>query len=156
MKKNVLLFLCFGFFLCSAVVPKVALAGHQGDKEDPKLEALIKEKSKYVSKLYDLLIKYEEVTGKEKKKIKKDIKKLVKTSLDKNVAFKQAIIDKNKKVIEKLEKELADIKADKNKYIDDKVDFYVSPEGLSKMHAKATGPCQCRGCYCNMKDKEHK
>lgn len=154
MKKISLLLLCFGFFLCNAVMPKVAFAGHHGDKDDPKLEALIKEKSKYVSKLDALLIKYEAAADKDKESVKKGIKKLVKASLDKNVAFKQAIIDKNKKVIEKLEEELAYIKADKNKYIDDKVDFYVSSEGISKTHDKATDPC--RDCSCNMKDKQHK
>ncbi|MDR0724279.1 MAG: hypothetical protein LBF23_03745 [Endomicrobium sp.] len=136
--RKVSLLLCFGFFLCSAVIPKVVVAGHHGDKEDPKLEALIKEKSKFVSKLNALLVKYEAAVDKDKESVKKEIKKLVKSSLDKNAAFKQAIIEQKKKIIEKLEKELADIKADKNKYIDDKVDFYVSPEGLAKTHDKAS------------------
>jgi hypothetical protein len=34
-------------------------------------------------------------------------------------------------------KKLADIKADRNKYIDDKVEFLVSPEGIAKAHDKA-------------------
>ncbi|MDR1522560.1 MAG: hypothetical protein LBS29_01145 [Endomicrobium sp.] len=138
MKKISLLVLCCGFFLCNSIV---ATAGHHKDKmrkDDPKMEALIKDKTQYVKKLDVLLLKYEAAGEKDKESIKKDIKKLIKSSLDKNATFKKAIIDKNKKIIEKLEKELADIKADRNKYIDDKVDFYVSPEGIAKAHDKAS------------------
>jgi hypothetical protein len=134
--KKVLLALCGVFFLCS-VVPQVSFSAHKDmDKSDVK-EKLIKDKSKYVAKLDALLAKYESAGEKDKESIKKEVKKLVKSNLDKSTAFKQAIIEQKKKIIEKLEKELADIKADKDKYIDDKVDFLVSPEGIAKTHDKA-------------------
>jgi hypothetical protein len=134
--KKALLALCGIFFLCS-VVPQVSFSAHKDiDKGDAK-EKLIKDKSRYVAKLDALLAKYESAGEKDKESIKKEIKKLVKSNLDKNAAFKQAIIEQKKKIIEKLEKELADIKADKDKYIDDKVDFLVSPEGIARAHDKS-------------------
>jgi hypothetical protein len=141
MKRISLIVLSFGFFLCNAVMPKVSFAGHHNDTmhaKDDARKALINDKTQYVSKLDALLSKYEAAGEKEKKLIKEDIKKLVRSSLDKNAAFKKAIIEKNKKIIKKLEKELADIKADRNKYIDDKVDFLVSREGIEKTHNKAS------------------
>lgn len=137
MKKTVLLLLCFGFFLCDIAMSEESFYDCGKLNNSHKLEALREARSKYLEKLKQLIVKYEMSVGEERDTIKEKIKKLVESGLKKNTDFKQAIIEKNRRIIEILEKDLAQLKVNKQKYTDTKVKFLTSTKNnIAKINNK--------------------
>jgi hypothetical protein len=106
----------------------VSVAGDHYDK-DPKVKAFKESEYKFITKLDDLLTKYEKAADNKKDAVKKDVRKLVTDFLDKEIAMKK---DK----IAKLQARISEYEVDKNKFIDKKVDFLTSEEGQAKIHKK--------------------
>ncbi|MDR1086952.1 MAG: hypothetical protein LBL16_01720 [Endomicrobium sp.] len=81
MLKKLTLVLC-GVFFFVCFTPVLSFADEHHDK-GPKAEEFKEDKHKFISKLDDLLTKYEKVADTKKESIKKDIRKLVVDFLDK-------------------------------------------------------------------------
>jgi BMFP domain-containing protein YqiC len=134
MGKKMALVFCSVFFF-SYLTPIVSVAGDHHDK-DPKMEALKKNKIEFITKLDNLIEKYSAAIDSKKDSVKKDIRKLVDSHLAKEIDCKKTVIAKKQEKIDKLQKELAAIEADRKKYIDDKTEYFVSDEGRDKIHKK--------------------
>jgi hypothetical protein len=80
-----------------------------------------------ITKLDDLLNKYEKAADNKKDAIKKDIQKDVAYFLDKK-------IEKKKEKIAKLQSLVNEYTAERNKVIDDKVEYLISDKGRKKIH----------------------
>ncbi|MDR1474715.1 MAG: hypothetical protein LBS38_03400 [Endomicrobium sp.] len=125
MLKNLTLVL-YSVFFSVCFTPGVSFAGDHHDK-DQKVYEFKETKYKFISKLDDLLTKYEKIADSKKDSIKKDIRKLIADFLDKKIAAK-------KEKITKMQAEISEYEANKNKAIDVKVDFVTSDEGREKIH----------------------
>ncbi|MCA6072256.1 MAG: hypothetical protein LE178_01745 [Endomicrobium sp.] len=148
MVKKMVLFVCGLFFFCY-FSPIMSFAGNHccadskmGVTEKDKIESTAncqrcccsteKDKIEFTANLNKLIEKYNVTTGAEKDAVKKDIRNLVDSNLNKDVAFKKALIAKKQEKIANIEKELASIEADRKKYIDDKVDYFISKNDQTK------------------------
>jgi hypothetical protein len=127
MLKKLTLVLCgISFFAC--FTPVVSFASDYNNK-DQKGKEFKEAKYKFISKLDDLLTKYEKIADTKKDSIKKDIRKLVADFFDTKIAAK-------KEKIAKLQAKISEYESDKNKVIDAKVDFVTSDDGREKIHKK--------------------
>jgi hypothetical protein len=130
MVKKMVLFVYGLFFFCY-FGPVMSFAGNHCCA-DSKMGATEKDKIEFTANLNKLIEKYNVTAGAEKDAVKKDIRNLVGSNLDKDVALKKALIAKKQEKIANIEKELASIEADRKKYIDDKVDYFISKNDQTK------------------------
>ncbi|MDR2436613.1 MAG: hypothetical protein LBD17_00865 [Endomicrobium sp.] len=142
LKKLTLVVLVF-LFSFSAVT--VCISGHNPEKgqelENFKEEALKFPPScpccnacchsyqDFIIKLDDLLTKYEKAADNKKDDIKRDIQKVVADFLDKK-------IEKEKAKIAKLQSLINEYTAEREKVINDKVEYLTSDKGSKKIHKK--------------------
>ncbi len=103
------------------------------EERTAKMEAMKKEHAEFQQKLDKLVEKYNKASDKKKDGVKQEIKALLATQTDKEVAMKKEMLAVQKDRIAKFEKEIADIEADKDAYLNKKTDFVVSAEGQKKM-----------------------
>lgn len=142
--KKAALAVCCMFVLSSLTFampgPKPEMCGFEDNetKEErqarkEKMEAMKKEHAEFKKEMDELLTKYNKADDKKKAEIKKEIRDLVAVRTDKDIADKKDMIEDQKTRIKKLEDGIASIEADKDKHIDNKVEFLTSPEGQAKM-----------------------
>ncbi|MDR2426502.1 MAG: hypothetical protein LBD46_04910 [Endomicrobium sp.] len=117
-------------------------AGGFKDKETKEEKEARKEKMEAIKKDYEefqknidvLIEKYNNANDDaDKESVKGEIRGLVAVQTDKNIAAKKDMLEDQKARISKLETKITDLEANKDKYIDEKVDFFTSAEGQAKM-----------------------
>lgn len=98
-----------------------------------KMEALKKEHMEFKKDMDTLIEKYNGANDKKKIEVKKEIRDLIASKTDKDIAIKKNILEDQKARIQNFEERIADLENNKDKYIDEKVEFFTSPEGQAKM-----------------------
>jgi hypothetical protein len=143
MLKKLTLVLC-SVFLFSLSVVSLSVAGGN-HKQGQQLEGLKKKAFKFcpschccpccplyqasITKLDDLLTKYEKAADNKKDPIKKDIYKVIESSLDKEM-------EKKKEKIAKLQESISKYEGKRAEGIEGQVDFLTSDKGRQKIHKK--------------------
>jgi citrate synthase len=104
------------------------------DKEEhkAKFEEMKKERREFDKKLDELIEKFNKAEDLEKDSVKTEIKALLSERTDKELPKKKEMLEEQKGRIDKLEKEIASIEADKEKYIEEKAEKILIPEGQAK------------------------
>ena len=106
---------------------------------DEKMMILKKDFIEYHKNLENLIDEYNKADNKKKEEILKDIKALVYEQTDKDVAKKKEMLAIQKERITKFEEKISEIEADKEAYVNKKVAFYISSEGIQKIKEKSMG-----------------
>lgn len=106
------------------------------EERQQKMEMMKKDFMEFHKNLENLITKYNESKGKKRDGVKNEIRQLVATQTEKDIAMKKEMLAVQKARIDDLQKKIADIEADKEAYINKKVDFYVSDEGQKKIKEK--------------------
>jgi hypothetical protein len=98
-----------------------------------KMATMKQDFMEFKKSLEPLIEKYNSAADKDKAGIKKELRALVAAQTDKDIAARKEMLQDQKARITKLEEFIADIEANKEKRIDERVDFMTSPEGYAKM-----------------------
>ena len=117
-------------FADADVSKKKRSAQPKEDKE--KAVSLKKVNEAYHKELEALIEKYN--NSSEKESVRNEMITLVSNYTDKNISSKKEKVIKDKEKIEKLEKEITAIEADKEKHVNNEVDFYLTVEGQKKLN----------------------
>ncbi|MDR1940834.1 MAG: hypothetical protein LBQ47_00705 [Endomicrobium sp.] len=109
---------------------------HEGkvskEERKAKIEAMKKDRIEFDKNIDALIEKYNKADKKDQDAVKQEITALVSAQTDKNIIRKKEMLEEQRARIEKLEKKIADIETNREKYISDKVDSYISKEGQDK------------------------
>ena len=132
MMKKTAITLCALFLLGN-----LSYAGEHKDKfkdEEGKaqFEEMKKERVEFEKKLSELIEKFNNSDETAKNGVKAEIRALLSEKTDKELPKKKKMLADMKVRIDKLEKEIASVEKDKEKYLTEKVDFIVSEEGQAK------------------------
>ena len=111
---------------------------HKEEREARKarMEAAKRDHMEYQKNLDALIEKYNAADSKGREDVKKEIRSLVAIQTDKEIALKKDMLEKQKERIQKLEANITNLEANKDKRIDKKVELFTSPEGQQKMQEK--------------------
>lgn len=140
--KKLSLAVCCMFILStlSFAGPGMGMHGHkdmetQEEKaaRKAKMETMKKDFMEYQKNLDALIEKYNTADDSEKNAVKKEIRDLVAARTDKDIVMKKEMLEDQKARISKLEEFIADLESNKEKIIDEKVEFFTSAQGQAKM-----------------------
>lgn len=132
MVKKLVLVVC-SVFAFNIFVPAVSFADKAKEIKNPKIEAFMKYKAEFITKLDKSLEKYNAAAENKKESVKSEIKKLVAAYTDKKIAAKKEKAVSFKKQAEKASEKASKMEADKTKYIDDEVAEYLSEKGQARV-----------------------
>jgi hypothetical protein len=103
----------------------------KGDKENKV--AMKKEKMEYFKNLETLIEKHNNTADKDKNAVKEEIKVLVSNQTDKDITARKEMLEHKKAKLAEFENKINYMENEKDKYVNEKVDFFISPEGQEKM-----------------------
>lgn len=98
-----------------------------------KMETMKKEFMEFQKTIEALIERFNSADGKDKSEIKNEIRALVAKETDKNIKMKREMFEDQKARISKMEEYISDLEANKDKRIDEAVEFITSAEGQAKM-----------------------
>ena len=137
--KKLTLAVCSLFVLSSLSFADQGLEykyGKEGKEEKEtrkaKMEAVKKDHMEYQNNLDALIEKYNAASDQDKAGVKEEIRVLVAVQTDKEIVLKKEMLKAQKERINKQEAKLADLEANKEARINEKVDFAISQKGQAK------------------------
>ena len=117
-------------FLSLALLTGTAFA--QPSARSSKFEALQKERAQYMKDVNAIVDKYNAASDSDKPAIKAQLTEIVSKQTDADIVTRKKLLDEQKERITKLEAQIAKMEKDKTAYVNEKVDFILSPKGQKK------------------------